>query len=256
MILKNFGSASCNDSEKLNAFSDTSKIFPIKGFQATSLIDYPGNICAVIFLAGCNFRCGFCHNKDLVFNSSNLQLHNEEEILSLLSKRSKLIDGVCITGGEPTLYPYLYDFIVKIKKIGLKVKLDTNGTNTFLLSQLISERLVDYVAMDIKQCKQKYDLICGTKVDMSQVIGSVELLKISYIDYEFRTTFVPELISWEDIVEISKWLNGAKRYVLQQFVPMHSLINPRLTKTVSEADLKMIIERVKPCFGIVEVRGH
>src|SRR3989338_3543069 len=141
----------------------------IKGLQKTTLVDFPTYIASTIFISSCNFKCGFCYNVDLVNDQKKLPIISEEEILQFLEKRKNVLDGVCITGGEPTLYKNLKNFIKKIKEIGYKIKLDTNGTNPLLLKELIDEKLVDYVAMDIKSSKEKYNKAAGVPVDMKKV---------------------------------------------------------------------------------------
>jgi len=187
----------------------------IKGLQKTSLIDYSPYTSCVVFLAGCDFRCPFCQNPDLVLNPEKLDTIKKEDFFEFLKKRKKWLDGVCITGGEPTLYKELPEFIKKIKDLGYKVKLDTNGSNPDMLKELV--KLADYVAMDIKSSLEKYDESAGVKVDIEKIKKSVEIIKNSGIDWEFRMTVVPALHSQEDFEKIGKWLKGAKRFFLQQF---------------------------------------
>lgn len=197
----------------------------IAGLQKTTLIDYPGKVAAIIFTKGCNFRCPYCYNIDLVKPSSKIKLISEREVLEFLKKRGKLLEGVVITGGEPTLQPDLIDFIKKIKQLGYLIKLDTNGSNPDQLLAISDKRLVDYIAMDIKGPLDKYHRITGTrehrntgtKIDLEKIKKSVEIIKNSGIDYEFRTTVVPTLLDKEDFEKIGRWLKGTKRYYLQQF---------------------------------------
>lgn len=188
----------------------------INGFQKTSLIDYPGNIVSTIFFGGCNFRCKFCHNKELVIGHKDLPVISEEEILSHLSNNKAFLDGVCIGGGEPTLYNNLPEFIKKIKALGLAVKLDTNGTNPSMVKALVNEGIIDYVALDIKAPWQSYKDITGSD-DIEKVKETLSFLKGSSVGYEVRTTVVPSLHKKEDVIEIAKGLNGVKKYYLQQF---------------------------------------
>jgi pyruvate formate lyase activating enzyme len=198
----------------------------IKGLQKTSVVDFPGHVACTIFISTCNFKCGFCYNKDLVNDSKELREYSEEEILQFLESKRNILDGVCISGGEPTLYTNLKALIKKIKEKGLKVKLDTNGTNPRIIKDLLDE--VDYIAMDIKSSKEKYDEAAGVKVNIDNLSKSIELIKNSKIDYEFRTTAVPDFID-EDIMEdIGIWIKGAKKYALQQFHPNKQLIDKRL----------------------------
>ena len=204
----------------------------IGGFQRISLIDYPGKVTSIVFLTGCNLRCPFCHNPDLVFKKGeNLKLYSEEEILKLLETSRKFIDAVEITGGEPSLQTDLKDFIKKCKKIGLSVKLDTNGSNPNLIKFLLDEHLVDYVAMDIKAplSGDSIEKISGVanKQIFRNMADTIKLLLNSDIDYEFRTTAVPGFTKIEDMISIAKSIAGAKAYYLQQFVP-HNTLDPAL----------------------------
>ncbi len=191
----------------------------IKGLHKTTLVDFPPYVSCTIFISTCNFRCGFCHNKDLVENSRELREYSEEEILKFLESKKKILDGVCITGGEPTLYSNLTELIKKIKNKGFKVKLDTNGTNPELLRELLDRKLLDYVAMDIKASKDRYDDASDSAVDIDMINQSIDILKDSGIDYEFRTTAVPGIIDEASIRKIGEWIKGAKKYALQQFNP-------------------------------------
>ena len=196
----------------------------INGIEKLSLVDYDGVTACVLFTGGCNFACPFCHNSPLVY-AQNLPVIDNDEIFEFLIKRTKVLNGVVITGGEPTLNPDLPQFIAKIKAIGYKVKLDTNGTNPKMLSQLIEKELADYVAMDIKNCKEKYALTAGVKkIDLAPIEESVKILINSKIEYEFRTTLVKEFHEFSDIIKIAEWLNGARKYVLQKFTERETCI--------------------------------
>lgn len=185
------------------------------GHQKSSFIDYPNKIATVLFTGGCNFRCPYCHNSQIVNKSGNRIA--EEEIFGFLEKRKKYIDAVCICGGEPTIHQGIYDFIRTIKNRGFLVKLDTNGINPELLSKLTKEKLVDYIAMDIKAPSYKYEYITKSQVDIEKIKTSVDIIINSNIDYEFRTTICKELLTKEDILEISNEITGAKKYVIQNF---------------------------------------
>ena len=189
----------------------------ICGLNKTTLLDYPGHVAATIFFGGCNFRCPFCHNGDLVLNSGEMLGYNEEEVLTFLKKRKNVLEGVCITGGEPTLYNQLPDFITKIKELGYKVKLDTNGSCPNMIETLIENKLIDYIAMDIKAPISDYDKVCGVAVDIEKVKRSVKMLKEGKVPYEFRTTVVKELHSKQAIMEIVEWIKGADNYYLQSY---------------------------------------
>ena len=187
----------------------------ILGMEKSSFIDYPNNICTVIFTGGCNFRCLYCHNSSIVNNIGDKI--EESEIISFLESRRKFIDALCISGGEPTIQKGLYNFIRKIKKRGFNVKLDTNGTNPDLLKRLIDERLIDYAAMDVKAPLDKYPAITQTSVVTEDIQKSIGILLENKIDYEFRTTICRELLSAEDIKVISEDIKGCNTYVLQNF---------------------------------------
>ncbi len=194
----------------------------IKGLQKLSMIDYPGLASSVIFLFGCNFRCGFCHNPELLDAEigKEVKTYTEEEILKHLNENLGFLDGVVITGGEPTLNPELREFIRKIYEIGLKVKLDTNGTNPEMLQELLGKHLVDFVAMDFKASFKNYEKIVNSKVDIEAIKKSVDIIK-KFPNYEFRVTIAPG-ITKDDIVEIGEYLksrNANKILVLQQFRP-------------------------------------
>lgn len=197
----------------------------IHGFNKTTLLDYPGHVAATVFTGGCNFRCPFCHNGGLVLDPAGQELIAEEEVLSYLKKRQGILEGVCITGGEPTLQPDLKDFIKKIKELGYAVKLDTNGYRPGVLWDLLSEGLLDYVAMDIKASKENYARAAGVRnLDVSAIEESVAILKSSKIPYEFRTTVVKGIHSVEEFDAIGKWLAGCNVYYLQAFRENENMI--------------------------------
>ena len=197
----------------------------ICGFQKMTMLDYPGKVACTVFTGGCNFRCPFCHNAMLVTDIDENAVYAEDEILSYLNKRKGIIDGVCITGGEPLLQKDIGDFLVKVKETGMPVKLDTNGSYPEKLRELVSRGLVDYVAMDIKNSKEKYPLTVGLPgYDIGKIEESVEFLMSGAVDYELRTTVVREFHTAEDIVKITEWIAGAKRYFLQGFVDSGNLI--------------------------------
>lgn len=208
----------------------------IGGFQRISLIDYPGKVVSIIFTIGCNFRCPFCQNKDLVLrNYKNLRVYSYDEIFQKLEEAKGFIDGVEITGGEPTIWgDELIELIKKLRKYGL-VKLDSNGSNPEVLEKIISQRLVDYIAMDIKTKLEpkKYAKAIGLSEELTtkifpKILKSIELIKASNIEHEFRTTVVPGIVEKSDIIEIAKFIKGEK-YALQQFEPRNTL-NPEFEK--------------------------
>jgi len=202
----------------------------IRGIQKTTLIDYPGKIACTLFTAGCNFRCGYCYNKDIVCDPKSVPKISEKEILDFLENKKKYLDGVCITGGEPTLFrDKLVEFIRKVKEMGYLVKLDSNGTNPDIIRQLIEEKLIDYVAMDIKASPKKYEDVTYVKVKHEHIKESIKMIMDSGLDYEFRTTLVPDIIDEEAIRDIGKLLNGAKRFYLQQFRAQPTTIDKKYT---------------------------
>lgn len=200
----------------------------IKGWQKVSLIDFPPYTVSVIFLGGCNFRCSFCHNPDLVLRAEEVLGIELDDILEYIEKKKMWIDGVCITGGEPTLHKDLPEMISKIREKGMKIKLDTNGTDPEMVSRLIDKKLVDHIAMDIKSSLEKYGEVCGVTVNKEKIKKSISLIRDSKISYEFRTTVVPGLVGKEDISKIGKMLQGSKKYVIQNFRGGTNLIDDAL----------------------------
>ena len=190
----------------------------IVGLNKTTLLDYPGRVAATIFTGGCNFRCPFCHNGDLVLKASALDAYSEEEVFSFLHKRKKVLGGVCITGGEPTLQPDLAEFIRKVKELGYAVKLDTNGYKPKVLEELLKEDLLDYLAMDLKNRKEKYAETAGvTDFVLENIERSMELLTAYEVPHEFRTTVVKEFHEQEDLEAICRWIGGQATFYLQQY---------------------------------------
>ncbi len=271
----------------------------IGGLQKLTLIDYPGKIACTVFTVGCNFRCPFCHNPELVCNfkttiiaqpgivsqpkgcgyrsagQSNLaekvaagfsprQTINELEFFEFLKSRQGLLDGVCVTGGEPLLHSDLPEFLKKIKGLGFLVKLDTNGTKPDKLEKIVQSGLLDYVAMDIKtnvktqmsNVKTSYEKVCEVKVNLEDIRKSIDIIMKSGLDYEFRTTVVPGLHTESDIANIAKEIRGAKRYYLQQFVAGEKLLdtNYQKVKPYPIEFLYQIRDKIKNFFEICEVR--
>ena len=207
----------------------------INGFQKLTLLDFPEKMACIIFTAGCNFRCPFCHNASLVTHIDNTFDYTEEDVFSYLEKRKGLLEGVCITGGEPLLQPDIEEFIRKIKAMGYAVKLDTNGSFPEKLIHLVESGLVDYVAMDIKNCKEKYNITAGNDaLDIVDIEKSVEFLLGDTVDYEFRTTVEDSLHTVEDIEKIADWIKGAKRYFLQNFADSGDIIAKNMNSVGKE----------------------
>lgn len=201
----------------------------INGLQKLTLLDYPGHTACTVFTAGCNFRCPFCHNAGLVTKIDGTDTIPTAEVLSFLEKRVGLLDGVCITGGEPLMQKDIDEFMVAVKAMGYKIKLDTNGSYPERLRDLIEKGLVDYIAMDIKNSKEKYSHTAGVEVVLSDIEKSIELIKNCGVDYEFRTTVVKGLHTPEDIIALAEWIAPAKRYFLQNFVDSGNLIGEGLS---------------------------
>lgn len=225
------------------------------GFQKLTLLDYPGHVACTLFTAGCNFRCPFCHNASLVTHIGDSEHYSEEFVLDYLSKRKGIIDGVCITGGEPLLHDGLKDFIKKVKDMDYLVKLDTNGYLPDRLISLVDNGLVDYVAMDIKNSKEKYVLSAGIdSLDITQIEKSVSFLLENHVEYEFRTTVVNELHTLRDIESAAEWISGAQKYFLQSFTDSGDLICDNLS-AVETQTIKMMQEVASKYVKNVEIRG-
>lgn len=227
----------------------------IHGLQKLTLLDYPGKVACTIFTAGCNFRCPFCHNAGLVTRINEEQQIPEEEVLAYLQKRKGVLDGVCVSGGEPLLQSDIKEFLKKLKELDYEVKLDTNGSYPQLLAELIEEKLIDYVAMDIKNTLAKYGLTIGMEgYDTSLIEQSVELLKTGAIPYEFRTTVVREFHRQEDCAVIGKWLSGDSMYFLQKFEDSGDLIE-RKVRGYDDAVMKQALETVRKYLPAAKLRG-
>lgn len=219
----------------------------IGGLQKFSMIDYPDKIACIVFTQGCNFRCPYCHNPELVKPEMFGESLSEEEFFDFLKERVGKLDAVSITGGEPTLQYDLIEFIKKIRDLGFFIKLDTNGTNPDMLKEIIDQKLVNYLAMDIKAPFSKYEEITKMPVNIEKIKQSVEMIKSSGIDYEFRTTLVKKLLSPEDIEQIGRDIAGAKQYFLQKFVSTKTVDEKVLNEeTYSEEELENLKERLKP----------
>jgi len=193
------------------------------------MIDWDGKLATTLFVGGCNYSCSFCHNVDLVLSPESLPDIDWENIEEHLRKKETWIDGICITGGEPTIHPDLPLLLKRIKNLGYPVKLDTNGTNPDLLTELLENRLVDYLAMDIKTSFEKYSLAVKKGVDIAKIKQSINLILNSTVDYEFRTTVVPTFVEEEDVLRIAHYIKGARLYVLQQFFP-EKVLDPEMIK--------------------------
>lgn len=228
---------------------------PINGFQKTTLLDYPGKVACTVFLGGCNFRCPFCHNGELVLNFNDAPTISEETVFAHLKRRQGILEGVCITGGEPCLQPGLTEFIKKIRELGFLVKLDTNGYYPEQLKDLIQAGLIDYVAMDIKHSPEKYNFISQMHgFDITRIQESVSLLLEGSVPYEFRTTVVKELHQEEDFPAIGEWLSGANAYYLQSYKDSEHVISPGFS-AYSYAGLKRLLAVLLPFIPNTQIRG-
>ena len=228
----------------------------IFGLEKLSLVDYDGFVAATVFTARCNFRCGFCHNSALVLDYNNLSKISEEEVLAYLTKRKGILEGLCITGGEPTLNPDLPEFIKKVKDIGYSVKVDTNGTNPEMVKLLVKERLADYFAIDIKNDRASYGEIIELKnFDTKNVEKTVEFLLSGVTKYEFRTTLIAEYHKAENIKLIAEWIKGADKYFLQKFKSGDNCISQGLYP-VPEKQAKEFAEIIRPFVKSVNLRGY
>ncbi len=225
------------------------------GLQKLAMVDYPGKLAATVFTGGCNLRCPFCHNALLVTRLDETPELGEEAVLSFLATRTKLLDGVVLSGGEPLLQPDAADFLRKIRQMGFAVKLDTNGFFPDRLSAILEEGLVDYVAMDIKNAPEKYPITCGIPgLDTAPVAESVKLLRQSGVDFEFRTTLVREFHTPEDLLAIGRWLEGSPRYFLQAFVDSGNLVGSGCSPFTPQ-EMRDFTLLLRPFFGEVNLRG-
>lgn len=232
-------------------------IMPIHGFQTLTLLDYPGYTAATIFLGGCNFRCPFCQNAGLVLRPDEEPVIPEDDVLAFLKKRRRVLDGVCITGGEPTLEPELPELIRSIKELGYLVKLDTNGTHPAIVRKLAEEKLIDYVAMDIKSSREHYARLAGNSSEklLAVVEETAAFLMEGNLDYEFRTTVVRELHEQEDFVAIRDWLAGARRYYLQAYRDSEHILKSGNYSSYSREELERFAAILREKIPVVEVRG-
>lgn len=228
----------------------------ICGLQKTTLLDFPGHVAATIFLGGCNFRCPFCHNADLLGMDAPAA-YTSEEILSFLNMRKGILEGVCITGGEPTLQAdALEDFIRCIRTLGLAIKLDTNGTRPDIIKHLANAGLLDAIAMDIKASPERYPIVCGVEhPDISAIKESVTWLKTGTLPYEFRTTAVKGLHTRTDFESIGSWISGCSHYYLQNYTHSERVLKPEGFSSFSKEELLLFADLVRPYVEHVALRG-
>lgn len=227
--------------------------FIIGGLQKTSFMDFPEKIACIVFTNKCNFRCGYCHNPELI--TKNEPVITLPAFFEFLNSRKGKLDGVVVTGGEPTLQPELYDFIKQIKDLGFAVKLDTNGTNPDIVEKLIMDNLLDYIAMDIKAPLEKYPQIVRLNCDLTKIRKSIDLIMDSKVDYEFRTTVVKSQLTFEDFDKIGGLIKGAKRYYLQKFVASKILDESLMGETsYTDEEFKVICDNLKKYIKSLQLR--
>jgi len=227
----------------------------IGGFQKTSLLDFPDTLSAIVWTNDCNFRCPFCYNKNLVLDQT--ESIPEKEVFKFLEKRKGMLEGLVISGGEPFLQEELGDFIKKAKDLGYLIKVDTNGSLPDKIKQLVDKNLIDYISMDVKAPKNKYNQISGVDVKISKIEKSIDLIRNNVLEYEFRTTFVPQILKKEDIIEIGKWLEGSEKYYLQQFRNNPPLISTEYNNVAPYSKEYIIetLESIKPFYKFCDIRG-
>ena len=230
----------------------------IGGLQKVTLIDYPGKVACTVFLIGCNFRCPFCYSGELVLPAKikNSPKIPEKKFFDFLKERKGLLEGCVLCGGEPTIYQDLPQFCKKIKKLGYLVKLDTNGSKPKMLKTLIAQKLIDYVAMDVKAPQDKYDFFSGVKIDIKKIDESINLLKKKNIGFEFRTTVCPGLTK-QDLLKITDWIGNKKNsYFLQEFNTQKPVLNPKILKfpILKKEEIEEIVKEIKPKFQTCQLR--
>ncbi|MBC7108682.1 MAG: anaerobic ribonucleoside-triphosphate reductase activating protein [Methanomassiliicoccales archaeon] len=230
----------------------------IVGFSKTSLIDWDGCVASTIYLPGCNFRCPACHNRDLVINPDSLEEISRGEIESYIRANEDFIDGVVITGGEPTIHKDLRELITWLRRLGMKIKLDTNGSRPEVIKELIEDELLDFIAMDIKApLNDKYNDVSGVEAPLEEIKRSISLIMESGIDYEFRTTVVPIFLNENDIELIAAFIGGAKKYALQQFRPKNTIDERlRVLNPYSTEKIRKMAEVAKSYVKRVVIRGE
>ena len=226
----------------------------IGGLQKMTLLDYPGKVACTVFLPGCNFRCPYCHNSALVLPERMEAGFPQQELLDFLETRKGKLDGVCITGGEPTIHRDLPELIGRIRSLGFLVKLDTNGSNPVMLQKLMEDRAIDYVAMDIKNSPQMYAATCGNPFLLEKVEQSVQLLMEGSVGFEFRTTVCKPLHTQQSMTRLGRWIQGTEKYYIQNFQDSGSLVGSGM-KGFSQQELDQLLQAVKPWVPAAQLRG-
>ena len=226
------------------------------GLQKLTLLDFPGYVASTLFTRGCHMRCPFCHNSALVTRADEQKMYTNEEILAFLKKRQGILDGVAITGGEPTLEHGLPEFLERVRELGYKIKLDTNGTRPEVLKDIVSRGLVDYVAMDIKNSREKYGATVGfnEKYDLTPIDESIAFLMSGRVDFEFRTTVSKTFHTADDLLEIAKWIHGDEKYFLQQFKDSGDVIGSDI-KGYDNDEMRALLDKILPFVPNAQLRG-
>ncbi len=229
----------------------------ILGFIETSLIDWEKRVCSVIFVGGCNFKCPFCQNYSLVKESKELKIWSWQEIKDKLILKKNWLDGVVVSGGEPTIHPEIFGLLIKLKELGFPTKIDTNGSFPYVIKEMLELGLIDYVAMDVKTAlDERYYQACGRKIELSLIKRTIQLLQESNIDYEFRTTLVPQLVGAEELIAIAREIAPAKSYVLQQYIPQNARQTKfRHIKQYSKNDAEEFLHLLQSYLNKVSLRG-
>jgi len=230
----------------------------IRGIYKTSLINFPGRICTVLFTGRCNLRCRYCYNPELVADSGELEHYSADYVLSFMEKRKKLIKAVTLSGGEPTIDPDIEPFMKKLKTAGLAVKLDTNALNPTVIERLVSQKLIDYAAVDVKTSPEKYGALVGTQVDFYFIKKTIELLAYFHVDMEIRTTCVPGFAEIDDFERIGRALGHVSAYCIQQFIPSDQLLDRGMSslKPYPSSHLQKIADFVKTFANVCSIRGE
>jgi len=231
-------------------------VVEIKGLEKFAPKDFPGHISSTVFLGGCNFRCPYCHNSDLVLRSESLPTFPMDYFLSFLDSRKNWLESICISGGEPLLHEDLEVLLSLIKERNLLVKIDTNGSFPARLEELVQKKLVDYIAMDVKASLERYEEVTKSGVETDDIIKSIEIIKNSGLKYIFRTTVVPGLVGSDDVKEMSQMLKGTKIFQIQQFVPTNT-IDSHYIQTIpySKEEIQAFVKIAEPYFEEVRVEG-
>ncbi|MBQ9997703.1 MAG: anaerobic ribonucleoside-triphosphate reductase activating protein [Clostridia bacterium] len=225
----------------------------ISGLQKLTLLDFPGTVSCIVFTHGCNFRCPFCHNSSLVGGPAREEI-SENEVVDFLKSRKNILDGVVVSGGEPLLHPDIAEFLKKVKELGYKVKIDTNGTKPEMLKKLVNDGLVDYVAMDIKNSPEQYKSATGVDGLLEAVTESKDFLLSGNVEYEFRTTVVKGIHTKEQLVSLAKWIKGAKKYYLQKYKCSENVLNPEGLDSFSDEEMEGFLAEISSIINMSCIR--